>query len=122
MKRKLFLTAAAVLCVLNLTACGRRDEPGARYPETTAAPTVRETVRTEEKTHSRVGEDISEIASDAAHGAGELMSEAASAGRELMTDAASDVSDAVDRRRGDGDHHADDDGRVHENGTAASER
>ena len=122
MKRKLFLTAAAVLCVLNLTACGgRRNEPGARYPETTAAPTVRETVRTtaqtEEKTRSRVGEDVSEIASDAVRGAGELASDAVSKGKELVTDAASDVSDAVADRKGDGDYNADDNGRVQENGT-----
>lgn len=118
MKRKLFLTAAAVLCVLNLTACGgRRNEPGAKYPETTAAPTVRETVRTEEKTRSRVGEDVSEMASDAAREAGELASDAVSKGKELMTDAASDVSDAVADRRGDGDYEADHNGRVQDNGT-----
>ena len=121
MKQKLFLTAAAVLCVLNLTACGgRRNEPGARYPETTAAPTVRETVQTEEKTRSRVGEDVSEIASDAVRGAGELASDAVSRGKELMTDAASDASDAVADRKGDGDYNADDNGRVQENGTTAA--
>ena len=121
MKRKLFLTAAALLCVLNLTACGgRRNEPGARLPETTAAPTVRETTRTEARTQSRVGEDVS----DAVRGAGELASDAVSRGKELMTDAASDVSDAVADRRGDGDYKADDNGKVQESTavTAATAR
>ena len=125
MKRKLFLTAAALLCVLNLTACGgRRNEPGARLPETTAAPTVRETTRTEARTQSRVGEDVSEMASDAVRGAGELASDAVSRGKELMTDAASDVSDAVADRRGDGDYKADDNGKVQESTavTAATAR
>lgn len=124
MKRKLFLTATAVLCLLNLTACGgRRNEPGARYPETTPVPTVSTTaarattVRTEARTQSRVGEDISEMASDAMQGASELASDAVAKGKELVTDAASDVSDAVADRKGEGDYSADDDGRVHDNST-----
>ena len=121
MKRKLFLTTAALVCALNVTACGRRDEPGAKYPETTAVTTRRETTRrettrTEPKTQSRVGEDVSEIASDAVRGAGELASDAVAKGKELVTDAASDVRDAVDDRRGEGDYEAGDNGKVQENG------
>lgn len=125
MRRKLFLTAAALLCALNVTACGgRRDEQGARYPETTAVTPLRETTRTETrteaKTQSRVGEDVSEIASDVVQGAGELASDAVSKGKELMTDAASDVRDAVDDRKGEGDYHADDDGQVQEDASDAA--
>ena len=113
MKRKLFLTAAAVLCLLNLTACGgRQNEPGAKYPATTPVPAVRATTA---RTQTRIGEDFSEMASDAVQGASEMASNAAAKGKELATDAASDVSDAVNRRRGEGDYNAGDNGKVQEN-------
>ena len=127
MKRKLYLLCAAA-CLISCAACGRRDEPVARYPETTvtitgrtarqtASRTTRQTEkRTTMRTTTRVGKDIRDMADDAAEGVSEMAGDAAERGRELMTDAAADVSEAVAVRKGDGDYHADDDGKVEESG------
>ena len=117
MKQKLYLLCAAV-CLVSCTACGRGEEPGARYPETTVTAT-RTAVRTAERhttrrATTRVGEDARNMAEDAARGASELASDAAAKGRELMTDIAADASDAVAERAGDGAYHADEDGSVTE--------
>ncbi len=109
MNRKRYLMLMAAVCALTCTACGSRREQD-RTEDTRSQVTTIHTGTQNDRSH--VGEEVSEMASDAVDGVSEAVSDAAGHGRELMTDAARDVSEEVSERRGDGDYDADDDGRV----------